>query len=576
MVRHKNSNQRARWLLAGLGLAGIGLWWGVRPAPSMTRAATPAPYSNIYRADYVGPKACVECHEDQHQGWSNGLHRRMNSLGEAIVGDFSDVAVSYAGGRARFFKNADRPFMELTDAEGKTRLFAVTRTIGSRYLQEYVGRQVLADPARATGGEARTYGPEIRLPFGYWLRPQAWFHRQYYDSWYREEYKPDGTLALDPYRPDEKPWAERCAWCHNTYAFDARLVRSDARLIGQGREQYFEQRRSPRSARDRRAIAERNRLPVEELVTVGISCESCHLGGREHAVNGGDISFVPVSPDIAARADAPDLSGGRDSGVVINTLCAQCHSTPAPTYASGGVMRNSAEAMDMATGACMSQITCLNCHDPHALGPGAGAPIQPAHEAACASCHPQIAAAGRDHSRHDSVSCLDCHMPRIVKGVTEAVRTHRISRPVEPSMVAAGEPNACNLCHLDRSIQWTVRALSDRFGVELPLDDETLARYGSQEGEEPAERAVGEVWLASPERNTRAIATSAYSRSPLGHAALHKLVALLDDEVAFYRMWYLFALEDLLGRRIGPDEFRPTAPPGQRWRDPARASLLSR
>jgi hypothetical protein len=34
-------------------------------------------------------------------------------------------------------------------------------------------------------------------------------------------------------------------------------------------------------------------------------------------------------------------------------------------------------------------------------------------------------------------------------------------------MLEVGAPNACNLCHLDRSIRWTLAALDTGWGVRL-------------------------------------------------------------------------------------------------------------
>jgi len=45
-------------------------------------------------------------------------------------------------------------------------------------------------------------------------------------------------------------------------------------------------------------------------------------------------------------------------------------------------------------------------------------------------------------------------MPRYTQGIEDLVRTHRISRPVEESMVARDSANACNLCHLDKPLSW--------------------------------------------------------------------------------------------------------------------------
>ena len=401
-------------------------------------------YSNIYGRDYVGPDACGECHGENHAHWQRSLHASMNRLAGrpgAVVGDFAGRALRYDGGSATFTRDAHGYVMVLAKA-GAVRRFHVTRTIGSRYLQEYVGVD-----------EAAPGADEIRLPFGWWRRPGRWLPRPYFDSWYPAEYRADGAIATDPFVPDAEPWADRCAWCHNTYPFELRALRSTERGLGQGLEQYDDLVVERRPAAARAAILEQNRLPTAELVTVGISCESCHLGGRAHAVDGEPIRFVPTSSDLRRRAGAPDLSGGRENPRVVDHICAQCHSTPAPRYPNGAAGRNSSEALDLLAGACVPAIACIDCHDPHVAGAGEGAPDPPRAVRACTRCHATLASprAARAHSRHGAgVTCLDCHMPRIVIGVSRMVRSHRISSPADPVMLAAAGPNACNLCHLDR------------------------------------------------------------------------------------------------------------------------------
>src|SRR5213078_4625041 len=104
--------------------------------------APPAPgVSNIARTDYVGPNACGECHAEQYAGWSRSLHRVMNAHADepgAVIGDFSGAVVAYRGGEARFSRESGDYMMTL--ARGERRVtYRVTRTIGRRGLQEYVG-----------------------------------------------------------------------------------------------------------------------------------------------------------------------------------------------------------------------------------------------------------------------------------------------------------------------------------------------------------------------------------------------------------------------------------------------------
>ena len=521
----------------------------VAPELASGLAAEGSSASNIRGADYVGPEVCGECHAEKHSSWRAGLHRSMNRLvaegPEVVRGDFAGARRAYAGGEVRFEGGRDRPSMSFWRRGALVRRFRVTRTIGWRYLQEYVGVQTEGpEPA----GDP-IYSTEVRLPFGSWFRARGWFHQQYYDSWFGPEWEPDGRPAIDPYAVDAAaPWAARCAWCHNTFPFELRAGRAGE--LGNGLEQFVALAPGPSSAVDD------NRLPTDRLVTVGISCESCHLGGREHAREGAAIRFDPVSPALTRRPGAPDLSGGRRAPLVVNAICGQCHSTPSPRYPGGAATRNSTEALDMAGSGCAG-IKCTDCHDPHVAGPGPGAPDDPRHLGACAGCHPDLAAGERAHSGHDpaDASCLDCHMPRVVQGLSDVVRTHRIGSPAPAADLEAGAPNACNLCHLDRSIAWTAGELARRWGRSAQIDP---AAYGG------LDRPVGEAWLDSGDPQVRITAAAAYARSPrLGRAALPLLIGVLDDPVAYYRMRVLFAVEEIAGRRALAG-YDPTAPPARR------------
>ncbi len=532
------------------------------PDPPANAPAAPAPatgYSNIYASDYVGPERCGECHRENFESWAASLHAAMNRRAAdpgAVWGDFADATLAYGGGTATFTREDGVPVMALAPAGGPARRFRVTRTIGARYLQEYVGVQVQGPEP----GDHALYRTEIRLPFGSWRRAGGWVPRSYYDSWYPPEYAADGALAEDPYRPDDEPWATRCVWCHNTYPFELRAIRALDRDLGNGLEQYVSLAVARRDAASRGAVAERNLLPLGELVTVGISCESCHLGGREHAEHEDDVSFVPRSGDLRPRPGVPALDGGRDDPVVVDAICAQCHSTPSPRWPNRAAQRNSTEALDLLAGACVPSIKCTDCHDPHVAGPGAGAPDQAQHLAACTTCHPAFAdaPARRAHSRHGDAdaSCLDCHMPRIVQGLSAMVRSHRISSPSDAEMLALEAPNACNLCHLDRSLTWTAQQLEEGWGRRTDVAD------GDPDADDADE--LGRLWLASDRGALRITAAAAYARSPLGRAALPALLSVLDQPKAYDRMWILFAVEDVLCRRLSRAQYDPLAAPAVR------------
>jgi hypothetical protein len=472
------------------------------PAPShkarVPRDTTGEP--NTRPADYIGPAACGECHGDEHARWSQSLHRVMNAKAEdagAVIGDFA-TTVPYDGGEARFSREGSAYVMTFTRGAQTVR-YRVTRTIGHRGLQEYVGIEEGQREAQGGGLGARG-GDEVRLPFGWWPRYGGWAPQIAFDPWLEQ---------LDVFAPVREPWAERCPWCHSTYPFDQRIARSATLGVGHGLEQLVAT--AP-------AMAGRERLEVGQQVTTGISCESCHLGGRAHA-DGAAISFLPAG----VTGFPTKFSDQRRTATIVNGVCAQCHSGPSPRLSDGTALRNSSEALDLGASPCTG-IKCTDCHDPHradSRGDEARA------IAACTGCHAALAdaATAKVHAGngHEAASCLDCHMPKIVMGIDRFVRTHRISAPTNPALYAEGAPNACNTCHLDRSTQWTLDALGLRSATKID-----------------AEEPLGELWLASKSAQLRVFATWSWAHSPL--AKYVDLKRGLTDPVPYVRAWTKLAL----------------------------------
>ncbi|HEY5949514.1 MAG TPA: hypothetical protein VIV40_28665 [Kofleriaceae bacterium] len=492
----------------------------VAASGSGTPARVPRPLaageSNIERADYVGPEACGECHAPQYAAWTTSLHRVMNANAEdpkAVIANFSGAVLRYAGGEAHFDRSLTGYVMTVRAGERETR-YRITRTIGKAHLQEYVGIEEPKNP-NAHGREAR--GNEVRLPFGWWPRYGGWAAQPFFDPWLDE-------AQFDAYAPVREPWAERCPWCHSTYPFAQRIARaSGPRAVGHGFEQYFT------------SHAGSERLAVDEQVTTGISCESCHLGGRAHA-DGAAIDFLPHGASV--RDDAPvwpaTFGEQRKDASVVNGVCAQCHSGPSPRLADGTALRNSSEALDLAASSCKAK--CTDCHDPHR-----GSIDEAKSIAACVGCHATQAQPTHAGKGHDTTSCLDCHMPRIVMGLDHYVRSHRISSPTNPQLLADAVPNACNLCHLDRTIDWTLTELRAGWDEKLAIRTEA---YGDNN--------VGDVWLASKTAAIRLIAMQAYARSPLGQFVRTQIAHGLDDPQAYVRAWAKLSLDMLNAARSSP------------------------
>jgi len=136
-------------------------------------------------------------------------------------------------------------------------------------------------------------------------------------------------------------------------------------------------------------------------------------------------------------------------------------------------------------------LTCFSCHAMHqtsddrrSLAEWADAQLSPAgiDRSACVQCHRTYGTNVTAHTKHDSnspgSSCYNCHMPYTTYGLLKTIRSHQISSPSVRATVETGRPNACNLCHLDKTLAWTSTILSQWYGIAAPSlseDDRTIA-----------------------------------------------------------------------------------------------------
>ena len=217
----------------------------------------------------------------------------------------------------------------------------------------------------------------------------------------------------------------------------------------------------------------------------------------------------------------------------------------------------------MRLGFCSSELSCVGCHEPHtASAKPSGGTDNPQDVQICTSCHskycdPETALAHGGHAAAAGVSCLDCHMPRYAQGLDERIRTHRICMPVEPSMVAVGSANACNLCHLDRSMRWTLNELERGWQRKITPDERWPVYV-------VLDKPMGELWLHGKEAHMRLVATQCYAASRQGQQKLPDILRALNDTVGVNRVFAGFAVSRLLGQTFDePLKVEITAPPAR-------------
>jgi hypothetical protein len=105
-------------------------------------------------------------------------------------------------------------------------------------------------------------------------------------------------------------------------------------------------------------------------------------------------------------------------------------------------------------------------------------------------------------------------MPYTTYGLLKTIRSHTISVPTVAETTEHGRPNACNLCHADKTLRWTSNALERWYGqprANLTTDQEqvssmVLMALSGDAGQRviaaeimkwpPAQQAAGTAWMA--------------------------------------------------------------------------------
>lgn len=409
--------------------------------------------------NYIRSENCRTCHEDHYATWRNTHHSRMTqaALVGNVQGDFTvDNRFEYLGVSAAMEKRGDRFFISFQYPDGRFEKNEIVRLVGSRRIEQYL---------------AQRNGQFYRLPIAYDLENKRWM------SLNGSFFFPDDA-SFDQHRAQ---WDTNCVFCHNVKA-----------------QPNFDFSK---------------RLAKTEVAELGIACGACHGQGAEHA----EAASSPLTRAIwhfgqdSKTHIVNPLKLDTDRSMMI---CGHCHGqrVPEPTdrirnifekgdpfnagddlslfyrpvshetkigdvsfanrfWADGSPRLTAYEYQGVLGSKCFTagvpgnRINCLSCHTMHDGDIKGQLTEEKRTNAACTQCHTTLSDQGSlaAHTGHPATSlgssCYACHMPEVVSGVMSFHPTHKITIPEPGVTIQKNVPNACNQCHVDRSVNWTVDAV---------------------------------------------------------------------------------------------------------------------
>ena len=512
---------------------------------------------------YISSDSCRECHAHHYETWHASHHRTMTQVPseDSVIADFDNKVLVHSGREFRFFHDGDDYFMEMKSLPGtgtgdskQNKTFKIVLMTGAHHQQGFW----------CESGRGRTL---TKIPFIWITKEQRWVP---YGSIF---FLPGSRLSMHV-----GIWNSNCIKCHvvggqprqeQEHRFDTHVAEfgiSCEACHGPGEAHAAFQNDLLDADPEHPPIGKQEMINPDDLTHVRSSqtCGQCHSvfdfyddDGKSNFMTREGFPFRPGDNLLDSR-HVFQFGQDEDLPIVKQRLKRDPEFWQHQFWSDGMVRVSGREYNGLLETPChqRGKMSCLSCHDMHP-DKNDGRPVsQWANDQmkldmrsnnACLQCHQDYKsdeklAAHTHHSAGSSGSnCYNCHMPHTTLGLMKAMRSHTIDSPNAATTVTTGRPNACNLCHLDKTLAWTAEHLEQWYGTPAP-----------KLSEEEKEVASSIRWILKGDAGQRAIAGWHFGWAPAQKASGTRWIApymaeLLTDTYDVVRLIGHHSLRDMPG-----------------------------
>lgn len=529
---HIKAGRRAVATSLAVGLVIASQWIGAREVPvdnAGDAVAAPALPDDLTRNDrYATSAECRACHPDEYASWHRSFHRTMTQVAsdQNFVGKFDGTTIDSNGLKYRVFKKEDQFWAEMPDPDEMMDRQATydAKQLANRHAAPprwddlpQVERKVVM----STGSHHyQTYwvesdrypGTLMTLPLVWLIEDQRWIPREAAFMYPPNSHRMvtvwnDHCIKCHSTGPVPAPFAEMdrahrkvletgfrsrvgelgiaCEACHGPGSEHIRLHRADA-SIEAGSIAGNDSSNHVAISRIVDPIVHPGQLADHERsAQICGQCHGAYIFEGQAALrfrdNGSDYLpgqdlfatrhyIFPPQEDQSFYTNLSERSRAYKEYVNNREFFRQRF------WEDGQVLAGGCEFTGLALSACYRRgdISCLSCHTLHSGDPNDQLIAPESVDKSCIACHNEdrFQNAIQTHTHHlagsSGSSCVNCHMPHTTYALFSAIRNHYIASPKLASNVARGAPNACNLCHLDKTLAWTADQLATWYDFERP------------------------------------------------------------------------------------------------------------